>query len=259
LKSKILISIFAAVMIMAFLTTGCHSGRYIVGTGPTVNTPYNFENFTEIDVSNTFEYDITRADNFSINISCRQNLVEHLDISQSGQRLIIRLKDGNYTNSDIVATVTLPALTKLTVSGASQGKINGFKSSQDLDISVSGASQLDMNAEATTANLEVTGASKISGTLKSAAAHLKATGASRMSLEGSASADCVLEVTGASTMALGEFKMINADISISGASRATIYAEGNLSMEATGASTIKYSGNPTVKSSIVSGGSKISN
>lgn len=259
MKSKLLVPIIAGVMVIAFLMTGCVPGRYIVGTGPMVNTPYNYENFTEIDVSNTFQYEITRADNFSININSHQNLVEHLDITQSGKRLIIRLKDGNYTNSDIVATVTLPALTKLTVSGASKGEISGFTSSQDLDIVVSGASQLEMNAAAATANVEVSGASKISGTLKSAAAHLKATGASRMSLEGSASDDCILEVTGASTLATGDFKMINAEISISGASRATIYAEGDLRMEATGASTIKYSGNPTIKSSIASGGSKISN
>jgi hypothetical protein len=255
---KFLFLVIAAATIFALLTTGCYGVNYITGSGPMVNQSYDFNDFSEIEISNAFVYDIARADNFSININCHENLVDHLNISKSANRLYIRMKNGTCTNSDIVATITLPVLNKLMVSGASKGHVTGFISGQPVDISVSGASQLDMSIEAGTTNMNVSGASKISGNLKTAAAHIEATGASHVSFQGSATADCTQHVSRASTLDIVDFKMMNADISVTGASYATIYAVGDLRIEATGASSVKYSGNPNIKTLNVSGASKVS-
>lgn len=255
---KLLFTVFAAAMTLALFTAGCYGVNFIPGSGPQVNQTFDFNNFTEIEISNAFVYDITRADNFSININCHENLVDHLDISKSGNRLFIGMKNGSYTNSDISASVTLPILNKLVVSGASKGSAKGFVSDQPLDITVSGASQLDTNIEAGAMSLDISGASKITGSLKTAGAHIKASGASHATLEGSASADCSLDASGASTLDMANYKMTNADITTSGASNATINAGGDLKIEATGASTIKYSGNPNIKVLNVSGASKVS-
>ena len=254
---KLFLPVIAAILTLILLIAGCNV-TYIVGTGPMVNKSYDFNNFTEIEISNAFVYDITRADNISININCHENLVEHLDISQSGNRLYIRMKDGSYTNSDISASLTLPALSKLIVSGASKGSAKGFATNQSMDISVSGASQLETNIEAGTTGLDISGASKIKGNLKTSGAHFKVSGASHVTLQGSATADCTLDVSGASTLDIADFKMNNADVTVSGASTATIYASGDLKIEVTGASTVKYSGNPNIKALNVSGASKAS-
>jgi hypothetical protein len=81
-------------------------------------------------------------------------------------------------------------------------------------------------------------------------------GASRISLEGSG-ADLDVNASGASVVELGNFLCNDADIDLSGASRATVNASDTLSVTLSGASTLYYYGTPTLGSLTVSGGSTI--
>jgi hypothetical protein len=273
---KVLIPVLVFLAVICLGVTACPGIGYIVGTGPVANQTFDLTDFKNIQVSNAFGYEITHSDNFSVTVSAHENIFSHLDIKQTGDTLIIRMKPGSYTNSETRAIITLPDLTGLNVSGASRGSAKGFKSTSQLDINLSGSSQLDLAVEAgktrikisgaskmtsvlTAGNtdLEISGASNLTGSLTSQDIRVNLSGASRCEINGSAAGGNI-EISGASRFTATSFKMENATINASGASTAHIYCDGTLNIEASGASTVKYSGSPQIKGLDVTGASHVS-
>ena len=76
-------------------------------------------------------------------------------------------------------------------------------------------------------------------------------------MQGSAS-DIVIEGSGASRVELADFPLNNADINLSGASTGTVNLKGRLDAELSGASKLRYIGEPTMGNINTSGGSTIS-
>ena len=227
----------------------------IIGTGKIVSQEYNYKDFTNVEISNAFKYEISRSDSFSVKAATHENIIDRLDVTVSGNTLIVRFKAGVFS-TDASVVITMPGLNKLVVSGASRGNARGFKSSDALDLEVSGASQLDMDFEAGNTNINVSGASTATGNLKAGDSRIEVSGASGCNIKGSAS-QATIEVSGASHFDSPEFQMQNTDIKVSGASRADIYTRGTLNLEVTGASTLDYSGNPILSKVNVSGASKL--
>ena len=253
---KICIILIAFLSLLVISLNGCSNLGYIVGTGPIMEKTYDYQDFTGIEVSNAFQYDIQRSSSYGITITTRENIIPYLDIYKSGKTLVVRLKPGSFTNADLRAAITLPDLYNLSVSGASKGAVSGFKADPNLDLKVSGASQLEMDLEAGTAQIDVSGASKVTGALKAQDTRLTISGASRCQLTGT-SGMANIDVSGASTFDSPDLQMSGADINVSGASRATIRSNGHLNVDVTGASTLSYLGNPVLDKVNVEGASKI--
>jgi len=135
------------------------------------------------------------------------------------------------------ASVTMPQLHGLTVSGASRGTVSDFSSTEDLDIAVSGASRVTGNITAGNVEFDISGASTIQ-------------------LEGSAN-DMVASVSGASRFNLDAFIVNNADVNFSGASSGTVNLNGRLDANLSGASRLSYIGEPTMGTINTSGASTL--
>jgi hypothetical protein len=134
--------------------------------------------------------------------------------------------------------VTMPQLHGVTASGASHGTVTGFSSTEDLDITVSGAS-------------------KVTGDITAGNVEFDISGASAIQLEGSAN-DIDANVSGASHFNLGAFTVNNADVNFSGASSGTVNLDGRLDANLSGASTLWYIGEPTMGDINTSGASIVS-
>jgi hypothetical protein len=253
---KVWLPLIAFLVLAGITLNGCSSNGYIIGTGQVVEKTYDYQDFTSLEISNAFQYDVRQSSTCSISITTRENIIPHLDIYKSGKTLIVRLKPGSFTNTDLKTAITLPELHNLSVSGASKGTVKGFKANPDLDLKVSGASQLEMDLETGPAQIDVSGASKVTGALKAQDTRLTVSGASRCQLTGTSGA-ANLDVSGASNVDCPNFQMLSADISVSGASRAIIHTDGTLSVDVTGASSLSYLGNPVLDKVNVTGASKI--
>jgi hypothetical protein len=227
----------------------------IVGSGDIVSKDYDFKDFDKVEISSFFKYEISQSASFSVKASTFENIIDRLDITQSGKTLFVRFKPGVFS-TDASITVTMPELSSLEVSGASRGSAKGFQSTNSCDLEVSGASQLDMDIEAGNTEVNVSGASKVTGKLKAQDARIEVSGASTCEITGSCNLG-TLEVSGASRYNAADFRMQNTNINVSGASHATIYTSGTLNLEVTGASTLDYSGNPILSKVNVSGASKL--
>ena len=241
--------------LIAMLAIGSSCVGRIVGSGEIVSKDYSFKDFTNLEISSFFKYEISRSDSFSVKVTTFQNVIDQLDITQSGQNLSVRFKPGVFSTDASIA-ITMPELNKLVVSGASRGSAKGFQSSEPLDLEVSGASQLDMDVHAGNTEVAVSGASNVTGKLQAADVRIEVSGASGCDISGSAGLSTV-GVSGASHFNSLDFQMQNTNITVSGASRAAIYTSGTLNLEVTGASTMDYSGNPILSKVNVSGASRI--
>jgi hypothetical protein len=236
--------------------SGCEGFGFIVGTGAIVDKVYDYQGFDEVEISSNFQFEISQSSVYRISISTHENIIDHLDIVQAGKTLQVKSKSGSYTNTDVKATIAMPALGRLAISGASRGSAKGFKSNADFQASASGASQVDLDIEAGTTIFDISGASKISGILKAADTRISISGASRCEVSGTA-ASTHIDVSGVSHFESPDFQMQNTNITVSGASDAQVYTLGDLSIHATGASKVNYSGSPNLKDIEVSGASKI--
>lgn len=215
-------------------------GRSVMGSGNLVTLDQSFEDFQRVDISHAFQAEVTQGDTFSVVITIDDNLQQYLDVRVVGDTLQVGFeRNGPFSmrNTTMRAQITMPELAGITSSGASQVRVSGFSSDKDLSVDVSGASTVRGQIDTGDLNADVSGASR-----------LELTGQGQ---------DGNITVSGASQANLSDFRMENVSVEASGASRAEVNASGRLDAEASGASTVLYSGDPTLGRTSTSGASTI--
>jgi hypothetical protein len=234
----IVIAVIAAVVGGTFIFLRFWPGG-LVGSGNLETEAYAFADFTEVEIGSAFEFEIKQSGSYSINVTADDNVMDYVQVSKDGQTLKIRLGRVSLLGPvTLRASVTIPQLRGLTVSGASRGAVSDFSSTEDLNIAVSGASRVTGDITAGDIGFDVSGASTIQ-------------------LEGSAN-DIAANVSGASHFNLDAFTVNNADVNFSGASSGTVNLDGRLDANLSGASRLLYIGEPTMGDINTSGASTLS-
>ncbi|MFC1972584.1 head GIN domain-containing protein [Chloroflexota bacterium] len=234
---KAIIAVLLIVFLSSGLMVGC--GGVLIGSGKIKTKEYTFRDFTSVEISSAFEFEITQSASYGISITADDNVLEKVEVTKEGNTLKIGLKTipslGPVT---LKAEVTMPELHGLAVSGASRGTVSDFSSAENLDINVSGAS-------------------KVTGDITAGDTDFEVSGASTVQLEGSAN-NMVANVSGASRFNFGGFMVNNANVTFSGASNGTVNPSGKLDANLSGASKLSYIGNPTMGNINTSGASTLS-
>ena len=224
-----------------------------------VTEDQDFKDFTIVSVGHAFEVKITQSSTYSINITAdeyvsvsetgkdeytRELTFDHIKVTKTDDTLTIGLKPGyTYQPTHLTrplvlrAEIEMPELHELSLSGATHGTVESFTSSHELVLIVSGASYLDLDTSAGDIEIHLSGASHLNG-------------------EGSAS-NLVAEASGASHLDLSALPVQDAYIFLSGASWAIISLDGQLDADLTGASHIRYIGEPTMGAIQTSGDSTV--
>ena len=213
-------TVFVIVILFIGLAAGCTRIENIggvKGSGNAKTESRNVSGFKEIKAENAVELEITVQKDFSLTIEADDNLLEKIKTEVSGNTLKISTKENITSKNKIKIKVSLPELTKLDISGASKANISGVKT-DSLKLNASGASKI-----------------KVDGEVKS--------------LEAIAS--------GASGIDAENLKTENAKANSSGASNITVSPTGELDAEASGASSVTYTGEPKNIKQNASGASTI--
>jgi hypothetical protein len=225
------------------LLVGCGVTRPTIsinGSGDIVTLDENLSGFSQLEVSHTFQVNVSQGDAFRVIVRVDDNVVEYLDVATVGKTLKIGLdSDRNYDlqRATIEAEVTMPKLNGLELSGASKVTVTGFVSQQELDIDLSGASVLNGDILTNDASVDLSGSSQIA--LSGSARNLR------------------IGASGASVAHLADFQVGEATVEASGASVVTVNASSRLDAEASGASQVHYLGSPTLGRQETSGASVI--
>ena len=225
MRNKILL-IMIVVALVGLTACSFLEERTIRGSGDIETMVEEFSGFDRLDISHSFEVEVTQGEPFRVVIRSDDNIVEHLDVRKSGDTLILGMESNLLTLNNITleAEITMPELSKAELSGASKLHLQDFSSSESFEADLSGASRLTGRLEAGDVILDVSGAS-------------------RVTLEGLGE-DLTAEVSGASELELLEFEVEDATIDASGASNVEVWPSGALDAEASGASDIIYRGRP---------------
>ena len=230
-----------AALTLTLVLAACGSfgfGPTITGSGNTVTKQFALTNFSGVSAGSTFQVSVSPGPSPSVAVTVDDNLAPYLDVTVSGARLHLDLKPNvNLRNATLKAVVTVPELTALELSGASKGVLEDCRAGKSIDIEVSGASRLE-------------------GTLESHDTRLSLSGASHADLKGTAG-DLRVNVSGASHLDLGQFLTKDSVVEASGASHALVNPSGKLKARASGASSIRYAGQPTTVDSESSGASSV--
>ena len=250
LRRKVLVLIVTLLITASLLTvfTGCEGvTQTIIGSGNLITQQIDSTDFTKLEISHVFQAKVTRSDSFSIGITADDNLLQYVVVRKSGNTLRIYLKAGYaYISTTKIVEITMPEIEKLSLSGASQGDVSGFRSSDRLEFEVSGASYLNIDdLRAGDTGFEISGASHVSGDIEISKGSFNVSGASSIELEGFAS-DISIEVSGASQANLANFPVSNATVRISGASVITVNASGTIDGNISSASELLYLDNPAL-------------
>jgi hypothetical protein len=216
------------------------SATRLAGSGNIVSIEQDAADFDRLEISHAFRVTVTQGDTYSVVIRIDDNLEPYLRVGQQGETLSIGLTDEiglGFLTATLEADITMPSLTSVEASGASQATLVDFILEEELSLDASGASRFE-------------------GDLETPRLDLTLSGASGSDLRGAAE-DLRIDASGASTADLSDFSATNADVIVSGASNATVNVNGTLEVEASGASNVTYFGSPTLGDVNVSGASSV--
>jgi hypothetical protein len=209
------------------------------GSGRIVSRQYDLSGFTAIRASR-FEVEVIQSERYGVAVRVDDNLLDVLDVRKSGDTLILRLTPtlSHFRHVTLEATVTMPSLTGVGLSGSASAHLRDFGGIGRLDAELSGASEL--NGRVAAENIVIA-----------------ASGASRVRLAGK-TRGMVIDVSGASRLDLAELAAGTGTIDVSGASRATVNIAEKIDwIEASGASRVRYLNDPRLDHVETSGASRV--
>ena len=189
----------------------------IKGSGVATSEARAAADFTGVDVGGVFQVEITAGKDYSVSVDADDNLLQYIKTEVNGDVLHIETTERINSTTPIRVRIAAPDIESIAASGASKVSLAGVKNSF-LNVDTSGASKVKIEGETSEVKVEVSGASSID------AESLKAK---------------------------------NASVDASGASSVSVFATERLVSDASGASKISYSGNPTSVEKRTSGASRI--
>ena len=148
-----------AVLIVAALlaSAGCGGGT---GSG-TVESQRAVTSFSRLEVEDTFDVTVSVGQKAAVVIRVDEGHKDALDVSVTGDTLHVGLQSGtSVRDATLEADVTVPALSRIDTSGASQVHLSDEIDADSLELVVSGASTLDGAVEISEGRLDVSGASR---------------------------------------------------------------------------------------------------
>jgi len=200
---------------------------------------FSVSGFNRLAMGSAFKIDVKQGSKFSVTASGRDEDIEDLQANVSGGELKLGYKGNNWgkNRKTVSVSIVMPNLQGIDFSGASTANVAKFSGTKNMDIEISGASRVNMELSAQKVSMELSGASSLVLTGQCAI------------LNG--------EVSGASTFKGRDFPAKEVNIDASGASSAAVVASNTVHAEASGASSIRYSGSAKDVHSSTSGASSI--
>lgn len=192
-------------------------GPVVKGSGVSATEVRDVTDFNQISFSTAINANITVGGEQSVTVTAEDNILPKLKTEVNNNVLSVHLSGATQTSLPVKVDITVPDLTSLTASGSCNVKTDGI--------------------DATTFKTVLSGACKLTVVGKTD------------------SFDC--NVSGASHVSANELVARNVKVITSGAAHAKIYAVDSVDAGASGASSIRFAGEPTDVKKNKSGASSI--
>lgn len=235
---------FLIALSLAFVVSSCshHWGRRVRGNGNIKTEDRSVGSFKNVDVSGATNVYVSQGQDgqHSVKIEGDENLLQYIEISQEGDKIIVRDRPGyNLQPSDNMKIyVTSPVFNNIDVSGACDiiGQ-NKIVNPENLEFHLSGAGDIKMEVDAPGLRAEISGSGSID--LKGQTKDLELT------MSGAGNANCY------------DLMAENTKVDISGVGSAEVFASVKLDAEVSGAGSVSYKGNASNVSQHISGAGSV--
>lgn len=245
MSKRSLISIFAALSILALSTLACSSfyipfhsdGDTVTPSGNVITETRDVSGFDRVEFSSIGEVTLIQGETEGLVIEADDNLMPYIDVKVSGSKLTIGMEDNvglnfeiNGTQPTLHFTLTVKDLSSLEVSGLASLTCDSLSASDfSLDISGGGDITIDsLTADNLTVSLSGLGDINLAGQVT----------------------DQQVDISGAGNYDAGDLESATASINLSGLGDATLWATDSLDVDLSGAGSIDYYGNPSVSQNV---------
>jgi hypothetical protein len=232
--------IFLVTLLATCLLASCDffGGQRVRGNGKIISEQKNARDFQNISVSGGMNIRLTQGQEFAVNISTDENLMQYVEVFVDGNTLVVREKDGYNLrpSKDIVLNVTAPAFGKIGLSGSGNiSSENTIAGNGAVQVTVSGSGNINMDVDLPSISSSVSGSATIA--LKGRANKME------------------VELSGSGKIRCFDLNSDDVAISISGSANAEVTANHKLNVEVSGSGDVAYKGNASVTQSISGSGS----
>jgi hypothetical protein len=213
--------------------------RCVKGNGDITQEVRAVSDFSSVDVSTALKVFYKQASDYKVEVIADGNIIGYIRTEVHGGELRIDVKDKKCINKITRAEIHIsaPEMKGVKASGASRFETTENINGDKFTLRLSGASQADL-----------------SGQFNSVVADLS--GASVVNLSGNTNSQFVA-LSGASKYHAQSLESQTAEVDFSGASKGTISVQKSMKVNLSGASSLNYSGNPSITSQSISGGSSL--
>ena len=150
------------------------------GSGKLVTENFDFKNFTEIDVSGSWNIQIVEG-SYDVEVEVDDNIIEYVRVEKRGSSLVVYTNSASFIGVTFTVYISMPDLEKISTSGSSKVRFSGFDSDdllikssgssrmtgsdctiEQLKIDSSGSSDLDLeDCEITDADVDLSGSTRV--------------------------------------------------------------------------------------------------
>lgn len=217
--------------------TGCEN-KCIEDAGLEASRTQIVKNFDRIKVEGAIQLVMVQDSSYNIRIDADSNIIAYVKADVSGSELKLKLDDDKYCGTDSVRIrAGIGELRALKLDGAVKAVGEGRIYADDLELSFSGAADVNMNLSARKVNTRVDGVGKIALSGQAGVHELKINGTARVE---------------AFDFIVGVY-----NIDTDGTGKANINVLNELKVKTSGSSEIYYKGNPKKVEEKKSGATKL--
>jgi len=231
---------FIAMVIIAAATAGSLSScllHCVHGSGHQVSEDRKVGEFSRISISGGYKVILKQDSTFSVKITADDNLLKYIKTNVDGDRLKIFNKKNFCNDGELLIYIGVKNLDEVKASGGVEVESDGTIHTKDLHFELSGATKVNMDLNA--ANVTASGS-----------------GATELNLKGQATSSDI-EISGVAHVHDFDFVVGSCDIQTSGVGDCEVNVLNSLHVHSSGASSVKYKGNPTDISNDKSGASSL--
>ncbi|MBP9882771.1 MAG: DUF2807 domain-containing protein [Chitinophagales bacterium] len=263
-----LINAALIVVVLVITSTSCKKDGWPCknGDGSVQTEMRSVTGFTQIENETDVEVIITQGTEYEVKVQAQQNLLDEVMTEIKGDELQIYTKHCINKHEPIVVYVTMPALTKVEVSGSGIVTTTNEFNATNLSLVVSGSGVFNANDSIYTdaVDLTISGSGVINylGESRNASAVVAGSGLITMLGKGNASdtgkpTNLDLTISGSGAVQAYDYPVEECHFTISGSGLGQVNVSTLLSGTISGSGSLMYKGNPALNVTIGGSGSVI--
>jgi hypothetical protein len=228
-------------VVIALLTTSflaySSPAKRIKGSGNVIKETRQLDSFHSIDVGGAFEIELIQSNEEKIIIETDDNIMPYIKTKISGGELDIENTEDINNPTELKLTIYYTSLDELDISGAAQLYSSDVLEAPSLELDCSGASEITLKLKVGSLDADFSGASKLE-------------------FEGSVN-QAGIDLSGAAVLRAYGLEINQLNLEASGAAVAKVLVIEKFSIDASGASSVRYKGDPSIQLNDVSGASSV--